>query len=280
MRIAVASGKGGTGKTCVTASLLSAWKGATGLDADVEEPNLALILEGTPLESSLVNVDVPGVDPEKCTSCGRCAEECRFGAINVFGDKPAIVTDELCHACGVCAMVCPTGAITEYPRPVGELRRYRIEGGQIVEGRLNTGEMNAVPVIEELLDSTSREGVEIIDSPPGTACSVVAVLSQVDYAVMVTEPTPFGEADLTMALQVAADLGTPAGVVVNRSDMGRADIGALAERFGAPVLGELPFSREVAAAYARGVPPYQVDEGWRKVIDGVIAELKERGGIA
>ncbi len=275
MRVAVASGKGGTGKTCVTASLALSASDVLAVDLDVEEPNLALLLDCPPLESMLVTRPRPHVDETRCNACGLCVRECRFGAINLFGKK-LLFSHELCHGCGLCVHLCPTGALFEEERPLGEIRRGRCDGIDLLEGRLWTGQMNPVPVIESTLDAAEAfKGDSLWDAPPGTSCSMVAAVRRADAVVLVTEPTPFGAADLELALQVLQKMGKKASVVINRCDLGETDIDTLARRYGASVPLRLPFSREVASRYARGEAPARFNPLWQEGMRRLWAHLQE-----
>jgi MinD superfamily P-loop ATPase len=276
-RLAVASGKGGTGKSCVAASLiLAAEDRVLAVDADVECPNLGGLLDWEKWESAPVRIPRPQVDPDRCDGCGACADACRFSAMLVFGKGPARVND-LCHGCGACALVCPKGAIFEEGLPVGWMTRGRGRGRDVLEGRLSVGQADPVPVLEELLAVAVGEGRDlVVDCPPGTSCSLVAALRLCSEALFVTECTPFGAADLSLALDVAEALQKPAMVVLNRSDLGDGGAEELCRRRNIPVVARFPFSRAIAEAYASGIPPYLVDEAWRSAMDALWAELKER----
>ena len=275
LKVAVASGKGGTGKSCVAASLALGAGKVFAIDADVEEPNLALLLEAERLETALVKQLTPVVDEARCDFCGECARACRFGAINVFGKRLPLVSAELCHACGVCTMACPQKAISEVETPIGELRRLRRGDISLFEGRLWLGQMNPVPVIQAVMDLVEEpEAPVIIDCAPGTSCPMAAAVRRSDFVLMVTEPTPFGRSDLAMALEVVRDLNKPAGVVLNRADLAEADIEGLCRDFGVLLMASLPFSRTVPEGYARGLAPALVDETWRTTM----ASLWERIG--
>lgn len=264
--LAVASGKGGTGKSCVAASLMTTITGITGADADVEEPNLAILLGAEPYASSLVGTQVPVIDSNICDRCGECVKGCRFSALNMFGDNFPSPND-LCHSCGVCSMVCPLNAITEREKPIGEIRLCRGNGMNLFEGRLLVGMPNPVPVINATIEAAMLEGRDlVIDCPPGTSCPMVAAVRKADMILLVTEPTPFGEADLDLALQVVRDLGKPASIVINRADLGGSDIDSLAGRYKVPIAARLPFSRTIAESYARGNPPSSMDTQWREAM--------------
>lgn len=261
--IAVASGKGGTGKSCVAASLMVTIPGIIGADADVEEPNLSLLLGAEPYASSLVETPLPVIDEGICDRCGDCVRACRFAALNMFGDSFPVPND-LCHGCGVCSMVCPRNAITETVKPIGEIRLCRKGSLNIFEGRLLLGMPNPTPVIHATVETAMAEKMDlVIDCPPGTSCPMVAAVRKADMVVLVTEPTPFGAADLDLALQVINDLKKPAMIVINRADLGEADIDSLARKYSVPVAAKLPFSRSIAEAYAKGNPPASMDRQWR-----------------
>ncbi|MFA5621669.1 MAG: ATP-binding protein [Thermovirgaceae bacterium] len=278
LTVAIASGKGGTGKSCVAASLLVTVPGLLGVDADVEEPNLALLLGAEAVSSSLVEIPWPVIDNRLCNRCGECVRHCRFGALLMFGDE-APVPNDLCHGCGVCSMVCPQKAITEVGRSVGEVRLCRKGDLRIFEGRLHVGMPNPVPVIDAALKAAFAEGSDlVIDSPPGTSCPMVSAVKDADVVVLVTEPTPFGYADLDLALQVIHDLEKPAMAVINRCDLGRADIEGLTRKYGVPVAARLPFSRAVAESYAVGNPPAATDPGWKDAMLTLWTTVKGMAG--
>ncbi len=275
-RIAVASGKGGTGKTCVASSLALMAGQAVAVDVDVEEPNLAILL-GVDMKHHLdVTVPLPVINEDKCQKCGKCAEACRFGSMTIFGDKYPLVNSSLCNGCGTCSIVCPYSAITETERVVGELN-YGEEGSlKILEGRLQVGVYNAIPIIEKTLNEAEKwDTTHVIDCSPGTSCPMVAAVGRADYVVLVTEPTPFGLADLALALTVVSDLGIPAGVVVNRADLSGGDLGPLCKKFGVDVIASLPFSRQVAKAYASGISPIKVDANWQEAMKKVLNRAEE-----
>lgn len=275
-RIAVASGKGGTGKTCVASSLALTAGQAVAVDVDVEEPNLAILMGAEMRHHLDVTVPLPVIDEDKCSKCGKCAEACRFGALAIFADKYPILNSSLCNGCGTCSIVCPYSAITETKRVVGELN-YGEEGSiRILEGRLNVGVYNAIPIIEKTLNEAEKwNTTHVIDCSPGTSCPMVAAVGRADYVVLVTEPTPFGLADLALALTVVRDLGIPAGVVVNRADLSGGDLGPLCNRFGVDVIASLPFSRQVAKAYASGISPIRIDANWREAMKKVLNRAEE-----
>jgi MinD superfamily P-loop ATPase len=254
MRIAVASGKGGTGKTTVAVGLAIVTGRAQLLDCDVEEPNAHLFLHPRLTERSPVTILVPEVDTERCTRCGRCSEVCQFHAIAVMA-KQVLVFPELCHGCGACALTCPEEAIREVPREVGAVESGKAGKIGFVHGRLNVGEPMATPVIRAVKAHLDTKRLTIIDAAPGTACPVVEAVRGSDFCLLVTEPTPFGLSDLRLAVEVMQKMAIPCGVVINRSGEGDEAMEAFCATKSLALLGRIPFDRRIAEAYARGQHP-------------------------
>ena len=251
MKLAIASGKGGTGKTTVSVALaLSAESAVTYLDCDVEEPNGKLFLHPEVKLSQNVSVPVPVVNRERCSGCGDCADICQFNAIVTQGEY-AMVFPELCHSCGGCVYVCPERAITEEMHSIGSINIGQAGNVRYIEGLLNVGVSMATPVIDAVKDYVS-DGVTIIDSPPGTSCSMVSTVRDADFVLLVTEPTPFGLHDLKIAVKTLEDLKRPFAVIINRFE----DTVNCVDQFCADedivVLLRIPESRKVAESYSRG----------------------------
>lgn len=260
MIIAIASGKGGTGKTMVATSLAFSLAATSSeqpplfLDCDVEAPNAHLFLHPTIDESREVRLLIPAVDEAKCTHCGKCAEVCQYHAIAVLGQK-TLVFPQLCHGCGSCTALCPEKAITEVPDRMGIIERGPAAAGiSFARGVLDVGEPMAVPVIRQLKKwAIPLPGQTVIrDAPPGTSCPVVETLRGSDYLLLVTEPTPFGLHDLSLAAQVAEELNIPAGVVVNRENGPYPPLDKFCNEHRLPVLLRIPFEREIAEGIAQG----------------------------
>ena len=267
LRVAVASGKGGTGKTTVAVNLatLLATKGVevTYADCDVEAPNGHLFLRPTVEVSVPVTVPVPCVDTDKCTLCGACGDACRYSAI-VALPRQVLTFPKLCHGCGGCRLVCTAGAVTEAPRETGVVERGRSGGIAVVQGLMTVGESMAPPVIRAVLETLPGSGIQILDAPPGTSCPVIKTVAGADVAVLVTEPTPFGLNDLKLAVEMMRALGKPFGVVINRAGLGDDRVERYCEAEGIPVLGALPNDRRVAEAYSRGLVAVTVLPEWER----------------
>lgn len=263
--IAVASGKGGTGKTTVAAGMAIVTGRALLLDCDVEEPNAHLFLRPKITQTEAVTIPVPEIDRERCNLCGRCAEGCQFHAIALIGQQ-VLVFPELCHGCGTCALACPEDAIREVPRQVGVVECGSAGKIAFVHGRLNVGEPMATPVIRAVKSHLDSRRLTIIDAAPGTACPVVAAVKGSDFCLLVTEPTPFGLSDLRLAVEVMEKLGVPCGVVINRSGDGDEATEGFCRSKELPLLGRIPFDRRVAEAYAHGIHPvYALPEFGRQL---------------
>jgi MinD superfamily P-loop ATPase len=255
MRVAIASGKGGTGKTTVATNL--AWVAAQEdrevvyLDCDVEEPNGQIFLKPTVDWRKPVTVTVPEVDPVVCDLCGQCGEICQFSAIVCAGTK-VLVFPDLCHSCGGCDLVCSLSAITEVPRTIATVTAGHSESLQYFQGLLNIGEPMSPPVIRAVKAEAREADLVIVDAPPGTACPMVEAVRGCERALLVTEPTPFGLHDLELALETLERLEIPCEVVVNRAGLNGSATHELCRRKGVEIVAEIPDSRAIAESYSRG----------------------------
>lgn len=251
-RLAVASGKGGTGKTTVAVNLSRVFGCPVQLlDCDVEEPNANLFLRGQPVHSEESFIPVPSVDESLCDGCGQCGNFCRYHAIVNLGSTP-LFFPELCHGCGGCMLVCPRGAIREVNRRIGLIETFNAGKIRLIQGRLDVGGAMAPPLIRAVKASAVSTLPVIMDAPPGTSCPVITAIRESDFVLLVTEPTPFGLHDLKLALEMASELGIPRGVVINRAGSGDDRVQSFCRERDIPVLAEIPDDRRVAEAYSRG----------------------------
>lgn len=259
--IAIASGKGGTGKTFVSTMLFSALSGKLGkqlelVDCDVEEPNdMLFFAEAEKISTTEITKSVPVIDPSLCTYCRKCVEYCEFHAIVVL---PSIhfaeVNKDLCHACGACIVACNDNAITETEEPIGAVHAFRMaNGAHLVEGRLKIGSSMQTMLIRKLKKHLA-DGIQlrIFDAPPGTSCPVTETIADADYVVLVAEPTPFGLHDLKLMVNLLKEIEKPYGVVINKAGSGDLRLLHFLEEQEITILGEIPFSRKIAEAYASG----------------------------
>lgn len=277
MRIAIASGKGGTGKTTMAVSLALAARGKRAIvDCDVEEPNCHIFLKPVIEQRIPVSLSVPEVDLSRCDFCKKCQEICQFKAIAVFG-RHVMTFSEMCHGCGGCMLVCPQKAISEGKREVGVVQEGKAGELLFVEGRLRVGEAMSPPLIHAVqaraLDFERAGGLVIVDAPPGTSCPVIASVRGANYTILVTEPTPFGLHDLKLAVGVLQKLGQPFGVVLNRADMGSDETGRWCEANGIPILMRIPFDRRIAQGYSKGEPLLHSRPDLREQFEAVLKEV-------
>jgi MinD superfamily P-loop ATPase len=274
MKIAVASGKGGTGKTTLSVALAQAWDGPVQLlDCDVEAPNASIFLRLENASEQTVSVPIPVVDSSRCTGCGKCAAICEFNALATAG-KTVLVFEELCHSCGGCMRICPGQAITEQPRGIGKIRTGQFGTIHLTEGRLDVGQAMAPPLIRAVKKSADPALPILIDCPPGTSCPMITSVKGSDFVILVTEPTPFGLHDLTLAVETVRLLNIPFGVVINRSDSGDARVVEYCEKEKIRLLLQIPESREIAEAYSRGETLLSAEPALKGALQEIIRSMR------
>ena len=278
LTIAVAAGKGGTGKTLLSTSLALVLHGAYPgrvqlLDCDVEEPNAHLLLRPLLEREKPVMVLVPQVDLEACTRCAACAHACQYSAIAVI--RQAVLTfPMICSGCGACSYVCPAEAITEVTRQVGvTVSGATAEGLDFHTGRLNVGEAKATPVTKAVKRLVREDLITILDSPPGTACPMQETVAQSDYCVLVTEPTPFGLSDLRAAVETCRSVSVPCGIIINRHGSGYVGVEEYCAAENLPLLAVIPQDRKIAEAYSRGEAALARDPLYQRLLLGVAAAI-------
>ena len=255
MKIAIASGKGGTGKTTIATNLAFAFsrqgRQVQLLDCDVEEPNCHIFVKPELATSQPATVAVPKVDEAKCSGCGTCAEVCQYSAIVCIKSK-VMVFPEMCHGCGGCMRFCPEAALAESAREVGLVETGSAKGFHFAQGRLRIGEVMAPPLISKVKQSANQSDVTIIDAPPGTSCPVIEAVRDTDFIILATEPTPFGLNDLKLAVEMVRVLKVPFAVAINRCDVGDEAVKRYCEKEEIDIILEIPNDRAIAETYSRG----------------------------
>ncbi len=258
MKIAIASGKGGTGKSTIALNLayiLTQEDNITLLDCDVEEPNCYLFLKPEFADNKKVYRNIPEFSNEKCTGCGKCVQLCQFNCLALVKNK-IICFPELCHDCGGCKLICPTNAVTESKQEVGAVEYAQINNLNFVHGKLRISEAMSPPLIKEVknyANNFKNAKLQIIDCPPGTSCPVIAATEDADYALMVTEPTPFGLNDLKLAVDMVKELNIPFSIVINRSTKENDHIiETYAKQNNIKIAAKIPDSMKAAQVYSKG----------------------------
>lgn len=270
MIISVASGKGGTGKTTVAVNMALSINNVQFLDCDVEEPNAHLFLKPNIKDKKIATIPIPQINESKCNYCGKCRDICAYNAIAVISPDEIIkkgsilIFPHLCHACGGCSLLCPQNAIKEIDKEIGVIEIGNSGNIQFVHGILNTGEIMSPPLIKQVKDYINPEYTVIIDAPPGTSCPVISSVEGSDFCILVTEPTPFGLNDLILAVEVLEKLEIPHGVVINRSDIGDDKVDLYCREKNIPILMRIPFDKEIAFLYSRGIPIVGERKEYRK----------------
>ncbi len=261
MKIAVLSGKGGTGKTLVSVNLAAAAQRSTYIDCDVEEPNGHLFFKPEILQEEEITVKIPRVEDTLCQGCRRCVDFCQFNALAYIKEK-LLVFEEVCHSCGGCILLCPKKALTEKEKGIGKVQKGLSDQVRVHTGVLNIGEVSGVPIIKKLLsenksyESQSDENrsnanepesdqLTFIDCPPGSACIVMESIKDADYCLLVAEPTLFGVHNLNMVHELVKIFNKPCGVVLNKSLKGENPAETFCLEKNIRILSRLPFDHEL-----------------------------------
>jgi MinD superfamily P-loop ATPase len=300
MIIAVASGKGGTGKTLVSTSLALSLagdilpvrdempqlpdvpmsietisNGVQSFDCDVEEPNASFFIKPKIEKKEPIYLPKPIVELSHCTGCGKCAEVCQYNAIAIV-KKKVLIFNELCHSCGACFLACPEKAIFEVDSEKGVLEGGQYDNIEFWQGSLKVGEAAPTPLIKALKKKVDNKKTVIIDSSPGTSCPMVEAVKDADFVILVTEPTPFGMNDLNLAVEVVKQLGIPFGVIINRSDIGDDKVESYCKKENISILMRIPFKREIAIAYSKGEPMVEAFPAYKKDFQKLFNTIKKQ----
>ncbi len=273
MKIAVLSGKGGTGKTFISVNLAAVAQKVVYVDCDVEEPNGHLFLKPQDLSTKDITVKIPAVNQELCTGCRKCVEFCKFNALAYVKDR-LIIFDEVCHSCGGCTLFCPENALTEKERVIGTIQKGLSDNVTVLTGMLNTGEASGVPIIKELLnDNLVNNDLVVIDCPPGSSCMVMESIKDADYCILVAEPTIFGVHNLNMVYELVSLFEKPFGVILNKCS----DNNNPSEEFcidnGVKILGKIPFNVELGELNSNGLIASREREKYRDIFINLLNNI-------
>lgn len=280
MRIVVGSGKGGTGKTFFSVNFFSFLEeqgiSVSFADCDVEEPNADLFLKGEVKGVETVFQNLPVIDTDACTFCGKCHEYCAFNAIMFIKDLEYIsISEELCHDCGACLYACEFDAISEKTKELGKVRIMQsTKGNRIVDGLTNIGVYSGVRVIKSAVKKLDNQGIEILDAPPGTSCPFVTTASFGDYVILVTEPTWFGLNDLKLAVETVRGMKKEFGVIINRSGEGEDPVSKYLKEEGIELLAKIPYDHNIAKWYSEGKIPVLESSDLHKIFYEIQRKLK------
>ena len=291
MKIAILSGKGGTGKTLLSVNIASvlAMKGkdVTYVDCDVEEPNGRLFLKPQNITETAVTVKIPSIDKDKCTGCRKCIDFCKFNALALIKNK-ILVFDEVCHACGGCSLVCEEGAVSEKERQVGAIERgiaqlYSIYSGkksniEVMTGVLKTGEVYGVPIIRSLLESVKDKENVVIDCPPGCACVVMESIKDADYCILVSEPTIFGVHNLEMVYQLVTMFNKKFGVALNKALDGNNPSEEFCKEHNIDIVGRIPFDKEMGLLNSNGTVVSLEKESYESYFSSILSNVENYVG--
>lgn len=275
MKIAVLSGKGGTGKTLVSVNLAAAAKEAVYIDCDVEEPNGHLFFKPKPIGAEQIAIKIPVVDEKLCNGCRKCVEFCKFNALAYINNK-VLVFDEVCHSCGGCMLFCPEKALTEKEKMIGQVQYGISENVTVATGILNTGEASGIPIIKSLLNYAKKEqAVTFIDCPPGSACIVMESIKDADYCILVAEPTLFGVHNLNMVYELVNLFHKPYGVVLNKCLEGENPAEKFCIEKGIKILERIPFDKELGTLNSNAFISVRECEKYKELFASLLQTVTE-----
>jgi len=284
IKVAIASGKGGTGKTLVSTNLFYSLKRqghrVTLVDCDAEEPNDLVFFSADKRSEKDVLQKVPIIDENKCTYCGKCHQYCNYNAIFCVPEVKVIsILEDLCHGCGACSVACKDEAISEKDVLLGVVTNYGTgDNSRIVEARMKVGVFSPVAVIKAAIKEGGSGTIMLMDAPPGTSCPFIHTVSPADYVILVTEPTPFGLSDLKQSVETLKTMNKACGVIINRAGLGDRGIYEFLEQENIPLLLEIPFNKNIAYCYSKGELFAQQEKKWEGELIRMIYPVIEEYG--
>jgi MinD superfamily P-loop ATPase len=283
MKIAVLSGKGGTGKTLVSVNLAAAAKKSAYVDCDVEEPNGHLFFKPIDVKQTIISVKIPVIDDDTCIKCRKCVDLCKFNALAYINGKVKVFED-ICHSCGGCQIICPVNAIEEKDKHVGEVQNGQSNNVSVFTGILDTGKASGTPIIKKLLeDSRDIEDITLIDCPPGSACIVMESIKDADYCILVAEPSIFGVHNLQMVHELVTLFKKPNAVILNKCIDGENPSETFCIDNNIKILGKIPFDRKLGTLNSNGLIAVREDGEYREfyetLLKTVIKEVDDETAI-
>lgn len=276
MKIAVLSGKGGAGKTLVSVNLAAAANKSVYIDCDVEEPNGHLFFKPESVKSSNVYVKLPEVNEKRCNGCRICVDFCKYNAL-AYTQNRLMIFDEVCHHCGGCILFCPEKALKEGCKIVGEVQEGQSENVRVITGVMDIGVASGIPIIKELSKAGKEtNGPTFIDCPPGSSCIVMESIKDVDYCIMVAEPTLFGVHNLRMVYELVKLFEKPYGVILNKCQEGDNPAEKFCIEKGINILGRIPFDGELGTMNSKALISARESAKYRDLFTSLLqAALKE-----
>lgn len=269
MRLAILSGKGGTGKTLLSVNLAAVAEKATYVDCDVEEPNGHLYFPAERKKTPVFR-SFPHLNDDLCTGCRKCVNFCRFHALSIVANK-VHVFEQVCHSCGGCAELCPTKAISEEGLLIGEISDYVVGNVRVLSGSMRTTEAVGIPIIKELFRRLTDEDENIvIDCPPGSACAVMESIHDADVCILVAEPTIFGAQNLMMVIKLARLFNKPIGVVLNKCEAYVNPSEKVCDENSVPVIARIPFDTELGALHSEAKIAVAADPKYRALFKQIL----------
>jgi MinD superfamily P-loop ATPase len=278
MKIAVLSGKGGTGKTLVSVNLAAAAKSSVYVDCDVEEPNGHLFFKPIEVKETKISVKIPVIDEDICIKCRKCVNFCKFNALAFINSKVKVFED-ICHYCGGCQIICPVKAIHEKDKYVGEVQSGQSNNVKVLTGILDTGKASGTPIIKKLLeDSRDLDDITLIDCPPGSACIVMESIKDADYCILVAEPSIFGVHNLQMVHELVTLFRLPNGVILNKCVDGENPAESFCIDNNIKILGRIPFDKKLGTINSNGLIAVREDEEYREFFETLLKTVVKEVG--